>query len=70
MMLATIIQEESDSELLFRLMSHVFIGLRIIIFLAKISAFPGILMQIILVLGGFWKLRCGNSLSKTYSTIQ
>ena len=33
-------------------------------FLAKISTIPGILMQIVLVFGGFWKLRCGEILSK------
>ena len=51
-------------------MSHVFIGLNIIMSLAKLSTFPGILMQIMLIFGGFWKLSCGNSLSKTYSTDQ
>ena len=39
-------------------------------FLAKTSTFPGILMKIMLVFGGFCKFRCGNSLSKTYSTTQ
>ena len=51
-------------------MIHVFIKLSIVMFLDKISTFPGILMKIMLALGGFWKLRCGNSLSKTYSTSQ
>ena len=66
----TLRQEESYSELLLDLMSHVFIRISIITFLAKISTFPEIMMQIMLVLGGFWKLRCGDSLSKTYSTSQ
>ena len=51
-------------------MSHTFIGLSIIMFFAKISTFPGILIKIMLVFGGFWKLRYGNILSKTYSTSQ
>ena len=28
------------------------------------------MMQIMLAFGGFWKLRCGNFLSKTYYKIQ
>ena len=51
-------------------MSHVFIGLSSIMFLAKISTFPGILIKIMLVFGGVWKLKCGNKLSKTYDTRQ
>ena len=46
-------------------MIHVFIGLSIIMFLARISILLGILMHIMLVLGGFWRLKRGNSLSKT-----
>ena len=65
-MLVTIVQEESDSELWLRPMIHVFIGLRKIMFLSNISTFPGILMQIMLVFGGFWKLSYGNRLSKIY----
>ena len=37
-------------------MRHVFIGMDIIMLLAKISTFLGIIMQIMLVFGGFWKL--------------
>ena len=51
-------------------MSHMFIGMSIIMLLDKISTLTGILMQIMLVLGGFWKLRCGNILSKIDSTSQ
>ena len=51
-------------------MNHVFIGMSVIIVLADISTFLGIMMQIMLMLGNFWKLRCGTSLSKTYSTSQ
>ena len=69
-MIYTLCQEEYDSELWLRLPSHVFIGLSIIIFLAKNSIFLGILMKIMLVFGVFWKLRCGNSLSNTYFTSQ
>ena len=39
-------------------------------FLAKTSILPGILIQIMLVFGGFCKLRCGKILSNIYSTIQ
>ena len=39
-------------------------------FLARISALTGIMTQIMLMLVGFLKLRCGKSLSKTDSTSQ
>ena len=39
-------------------------------FLDKTSTFTGVLMQIMLLFGDFWKLRCGNIPSKTYYTIQ
>ena len=51
-------------------MIRVSIVMSIIMFLAKISNFPVILMQVMLVFGGFWKLRCADSLSKTYYTSQ
>ena len=69
-MLATLYQEYSDSEWWLHLMSNMFIGMSIIMFLAKISTLLEIVMQIILVFGGFRKLRCGNSLSKIYYTSQ
>ena len=51
------------------LMNCVFIGIIVIIFLASISTLPGILTQIMLVIGGIGYLRCGNILSSTDSTI-
>ena len=32
--------------------------------------FPGIMIQTMLVIEGFWKLRCWKIMSKTYSTSQ
>ena len=57
MMLYTLIQEESDSEWWLWPMRNVFIGLSIIMFLAKVSTFPEILMQTMLVFGGVLKLK-------------
>ena len=51
-------------------MIHLFVGLIIVMCLANIYTFLGIIMQIMLVLDGFGKLRCGKILSKTYSTTQ
>ena len=68
MILSTINQEEYDTDVWLRQMSHVFIGMRTIMFLDKVYTFLVILMRIIFVLGGFWKLRCGKILSNTYST--
>ena len=49
-------------------MNHMYIGLRMIMFRYRISTLPGILTQIMSVLGSFWELRCGNILSKIDST--
>ena len=70
MMLSTIFQKESDSELWLHRMNHVFIRLNIIMFTDMISTLPGVLTQIMLVLAGFWSLRYGNILCMTDSTIQ
>ena len=63
-MLTTLSKEESHRESGLLPMNGMFTRLSIIIFLAIIFTLPGILKQIMLVLGGFWKLRCRNSLSK------
>ena len=52
------------------MMNRVFIGLIIIMFLDRISTLPRILMQIMLVFGGFWKLSCDNILINTDSKIK
>ena len=58
MILATLSQDKSDSELVLRPMNRVFIWLRTIMFLTRIYILSGILTQIMFVIGGFGNLRC------------
>ena len=49
-------------------MNRLFIGMSIIMFLARISTLPGIQTQLMFLLGGICKIRFWNILSKKYST--
>ena len=69
-MFATLIQDEYDSECGLWSMKHMFIRMKLIMFLSRISIPPGIMTQIMLVLGSFCKLSCDNIPSKTDYTSQ